>query len=330
MSKLQPGRDSRMRDHYLPTHLPRSALAPRYLGSWLLVLVLAIVGQLPLLLTRPVGALLGLLMMAANRKRREVVRINLELCFPNWSSRERARLARRHFIAAGQATLDLGLLVFGPRWRVRRALRIVGLEHLQEAHARGGRTIVLVPHMVGINFAGALFALHHPGVTMVKVQRNVVVDWILNRGRSRFGGKLISREQGLRPIIRHLRHGEAFHYSPDEDFGPKGSVFAPLFGVPRASLDTLGRLAGIANAVVLPCFVRVLPWGRGYEATFGAPLRDFPSGDAVADATTMNRALEAGIASMPEQYMWTLKIFRTRPDDSPSPYPATPHRSRRG
>jgi lauroyl/myristoyl acyltransferase len=294
------------------------------------VLLLAIAGQLPLWLTRPIGTTMGLLMMAANRKRRDVVRINLVLCFPDKTPAARARLARRHFIVAGQAFVDLGLLVFGPRWRVLRAVRLIGLEHLRAQLERGGRTILLVPHMVGMNFAGAVVVREHRGFTMMKLQRNPIVNWMLNRGRARFGGELISRHQGLRPVLRRLRRGQGFYYLPDEDFGPKQSVFAPFFGVPRATLPSLGRLAELADAAVLPFFVRLLPWGRGYEATVHPPLTGFPRGDAVADATAMNRALEAGIAAMPEQYMWTLKFFRTRPDGAPSPYPATPRRSRRG
>jgi lauroyl/myristoyl acyltransferase len=156
---------------------------------------------------------------------------------------------------------------------------------------------------------------------MMKLQRNPVVNWILNRGRLRFGGGLLSRDQGLRPVVRGLRAGLAFYYLPDEDFGPKQSVFVPFFGIPTATLPTLGRLAEMADAAVVPCFVRVLARARGYEVVLGAPLASFPSGDRLADAAAMNRAMEDGIRDMPEQYMWTLKLFKTRPDSAPAPYP---------
>ena len=53
-------------------------------------------------------------MMAANNKRRKIARINLELCFPRLSLRERERLLRRHFIVSGQSYFDLAYLAFGP------------------------------------------------------------------------------------------------------------------------------------------------------------------------------------------------------------------------
>jgi lauroyl/myristoyl acyltransferase len=50
------------------------------------------------------------------------------------------------------------------------------------------------------------------------------------------------------------------------------------------------------------------------------PLENFPSGDEIEDAARMNREIEAGVRAMPEQYMWTFKLFKTRPDDADSPY----------
>lgn len=300
--------------------LGRSAWRLRYLPSWLLVALLWVCAWLPLAVTRPLGAILGLAMMAANRKRRRIARINLALCFPAMSAAARERILRRHFMVSGQASLDLGLLVFGAKRRIVRLGRIRGLEAYRDLLRRGRNVILLVPHMVGMNFAGPILARLRPTFSMMKLQRNPVVNWILNRGRLRFGGGLLAREQGLRPVVRGLRAGLAFYYLPDEDFGPKQSVFVPFFGIPTATLPTLGRLAEMADAAVVPCFVRLLPRARGYEVVLKAPLPRFPTGDRVADAAAMNRALEDGIRDMPEQYMWTLKLFKTRPDNAPAPY----------
>ena len=155
---------------------------------------------------------------------------------------------------------------------------------------------------------------------MIKLQGNPVVNWLLNRGRMRFGCFLLSRTQGLRPVIRALKQGLVFMYSPDEDFGDRQSVFVPFFGVPTATLATLGRLAHLTNALVVPCFTRLLPGGRGYEVILKPPLEDFPNGDRTRDAARMNAVLEEGLRSMPEQYLWTFKLFKTRPGQAPSPY----------
>ncbi len=300
--------------------LGRKTLAPRWWPSWLLLLFLRLCALPPLRISRLLGAILGLLIYALNAKRRHIARVNLKLCFPDKSDAERAHLLRRHFMVKGQSYLDLGFLAWASAWRVRRATRIHGLEHLRGARQRGKNVILLAPHFLGMNFAASLLARAHPEFSMMKLQRNSVVNWLLNKGRMRFGLKLVARNQGLRPVVRTLKEGLAFYYLPDEDFGPRHSVFAPFFGVPTATLTTLGRLAELTDAAVIPCFVRLLPRGRGYEIMLKAPLANYPRGDKQDDAARMNRALEDGIRAHPEQYMWTFKFFKTRPHGTSSPY----------
>ncbi|MEK6771312.1 MAG: lysophospholipid acyltransferase family protein [Pseudomonadota bacterium] len=293
-------------------------LAPRHLGSWLLLGLLWLCAFLPFALTRGVGAALGAVMRAGNRKRREIARVNLGLCFPDLPEPERERMLRRHFRVSGQAYLDLGLLAFAPAWRVRAAVRIEGIEHYLEPLRSGRPVILLVPHTMGMNFTGALLAAEHPMFGLIKPVADPVMDWLLQRGRMRFGCVLYLKNFGLRQVVRALRERSTFYYLPDEDHGPRHSLFAPFFGVPTATLNTLGRLAHMAGAAAVPCFTRLT--GSGYVLRFEPALTGFPTGDDQRDAETMNRVLEQGLRDMPEQYMWTFKLFRTRPGGAPSPY----------
>jgi Kdo2-lipid IVA lauroyltransferase/acyltransferase len=317
--KPAPSRPARAIAFYAPA-LSRALFAPRYWGVWLGLALLRVLALAPLALSRSLGALLGLLMLASNAKRRRIARINLELCFPEHMARERERLLRRHFIVYGQSFTDLAHLAWSSRWRLRRMTRLHGIERYRELLKQKRHVILLVPHLVGMNLSGALLASEHPTFCIIKPLRNPVLDWFLHRARVRFGAAALTRDQGLRPAMLALKHGHTFHYSPDEDLGPKHSVFAPFFGVPAATLPTLGRITESADAVVIPCFVRLLSFARGYEVVLHAPLENFPSGDETQDAARMNRAFEAGIRDMPEQYLWTFKLFKTRPANAPSPY----------
>jgi KDO2-lipid IV(A) lauroyltransferase len=300
--------------------LSASHFAPRYWATWAVLLVLFLAAPLPLVLTRAVGGALGGLMLLINAKRRGIARVNLRMCFPELSDAARTGLLRRHFSAYGQSLSDIAHLAWSSRRRLQRMARWRGLETYRQFIARGRPVILLVPHLVGLNFSGALLGREHPTFCIVKPLRNEVLNWFLHRARTRFGASVLARHQGLRPAIRALKQGITFHYSPDEDLGPAHSVFVPFFGISTATLPTLGRLAALCEAVVIPCFARLLPWGRGYEITLGSPLQDFPSGSETDDAARMNRAIEDGVCAVPEQYLWTFKLFKTRPAGEPSPY----------
>jgi lipid A biosynthesis (KDO)2-(lauroyl)-lipid IVA acyltransferase len=310
--------DPRKINFYSPS-LERRHFAPRYWSTWFGLALMRVLALLPLFVTRSIGCVLGLLMYLGNAKRRRIARVNLQLCFPQQSVSERERLLRRHFCVYGQSFTDIAHLAWSSTSRLQRMMHWHGVERYRELLRQGRRVILLVPHWVGLNYSGAMLGREHATFCIIKPLRNEVMDWFLNRTRLRFGGGTLTRDQGLRPALHALKQGQTFHYSPDEDLGAEQSVFVPFFGVPAATLPTLGRIAQSADAVVIPTFVRVRRFG-GYDVILAEPMENYPTGDEIEDAARMNRAIEIGVREMPEQYMWTFKLFKTRPDHGASPY----------
>lgn len=324
----QPAPTSGDAKYYRP-RLGARTLSPRYWLTWVVLGLLRLCVWLPLGVTRLLGSALGTLFYALNAKRRRIARVNLRKCFPKLGGRARRRILRDHFIVMGQSYLDLGLLAWASESRLVEKIRVIGLERLNEFTSQNRGVILVAPHCVAMNIVGVALAKHCRFFSMVKAQRNQLINWLLNKGRARFGAVMLLRQAGLRPVIRRLNAGMVFYYLPDEDFGPKHSVFAPFFGVPTATLTTVGRLAKLSQAVVIPCFSRLLPGGRGYEITLAAPLEDFPTASRENDAARMNQVFERAIRGMPEQYMWTFKIFKSRPDNARPPYAVKDSRARR-
>ena len=64
------------------------------------------------------------------------------------------------------------------------------------------------------------------------------------------------------------------------------------------------------------CLFLVFAWRelKGYEFTVYPPLENFPVGDDLADATTVNKKIEAMISLKPEQYLWAHRRFKNRPE----------------
>ena len=300
----------------------RAYLMPAYWGVWLGVGLLRAVCLLPWPVRDALGALAGDAYRILSGKRRRIARINVAMCFPEMAAAARAQLVRRHFRVYAQCLLDFPLLWFGSPAKIRKLVRIIGLENYQVPHEQGRRTILLTAHFVALEFGAAAMSSRYPLLGMIKPLKNPLIDWFMAVGRKRFDprGRMLLREQGLRPVIREVQRGLGFYYLPDEDFGTQGSIFVPFLGTQVARLTTLGRLAQICDAVVIPCFTYRLPHGQGYEVRLGPALDAFPSGDLKADTRKMNAELEHHILRTPEQYMWTFKYFKTRPDGGPSPY----------
>jgi Kdo2-lipid IVA lauroyltransferase/acyltransferase len=222
-------------------------------------------------------------------ERRRVTRINLEKCFPHMPSPERERLARAAFKSFCRAFIERSVLWWGSPERIRQMVRLEDIEHLRAA---GPQAIVLAPHFAGLDAAGIRLSM---------------------RSRTRFQPHIVSRQQGLRKVLRWIKSGIPFYYLPDLDFGRKGTLFVPFFGVPAATAVGLSYIARSTGAVVVPCVARMLPEG-GYVARFYPAWTDFPSGDEATDARRMMAFIEERVLEMPEQYHWLHKRFKTRPE----------------
>ena len=104
------------------------------------------------------------------------------------------------------------------------------------------------------------------------------------------------------------------------NFRTKDVVFVPFFGVPTATITGLARLARLAGAAVVPCPTRMLPGGEGYVVEIGEPWPDYPTGDVEADTARINAWIESVVRTMPEQYYWVHRRFKTRPPGEKKPY----------
>lgn len=307
------------RAYHRPSFRP-CFLAPRFWPTWFALALLWLLRWLPWPVRSGIAFAFGAVARLSSRKRREIARVNLRLCYPQFSESEREQLLRRHFRYRARSVLDYGVLWWGSSRRIGKLVRIQGEEHLREPLAAGRAVILLTCHTLMLDYGAAALVRRYPGVGLVKPARNAVVDWVMQRGRQRFLSRVFARAQGLRPIIAGLREGAFFYYLPDEDLGDRNATFAPFFGVEAATLTTLGRLARITDAVVVPAHTRYLPGTGRYVQVLSPPLAQFPSGDPRTDAMRMNQEIEKLIALAPEQYMWTMRRFRTRPDGGPNPY----------
>ncbi|MEO5693331.1 MAG: lipid A biosynthesis acyltransferase [Usitatibacter sp.] len=290
----------------------------RSFGSQLGVFVLWLVHFLPLRWIGALGAGLGWLLYQFGRGR--VTRINLAIAFPQMTDEERRQLGLRHFRMLGRNALELSIMVWGSEQQLIDLVRVEEMHHLADAAAGGHPVIVFAPHFIGLNMGGIRIAHSFPGTASIySKQKNPVLDRIFLTARTRFGNPfLVSRQEGLRSVVRVIKTGKPFYFLPDMDFGIRDAIFSPFFGMATATITALPRIAKLTGARIVPVVSR--QEGDGYVARFYPAWENYPTGDVQADVDRMNAFIEERVREMPEQYFWAHKRFKTRPPGEPSPY----------
>lgn len=295
-------------------------LAPKYWLTWFGLGILRLCVFLPCRIQRKTGQALGRLVYKLMPKRRNIVETNIQLCFPHFSPEQQKQLVKRAFTATGMAVLEVAISWWADKKQIKQLHSVEGLEHLQTAIADNKRIILLASHFTTMELAGTFLGQHTDKLKVVyKYSHNPLFEYFLHHKRLNNCAGLL-QHKNLRDIIRSIKQGDVVWFSPDQDFGEKDSVFAPFMGVSTCTLVSPQRLAKITGAVIIPVFAKYNDSQNRYVLTIDPPLDNFPTGNDVADATTINAAIEKQIQRAPEQYLWIHRRFKSRPDGEADVY----------
>ncbi len=297
-----------------------SFIQPKYWLIWFGLMLFYLFSLLPLTVINAFGERLGDYAAKKNKKRFNFAKINISLCFPEKTEAEIDLMVMNHTRVHVRGLVHYGLIWWASVSRLDKLIDVEGFEQIGRLLEQKKNIILLTCHHAGLEFTGIALSRRYACSGPYKPMRNEVINWLIARGRARLGTIIYTRDQGFRPLIRDTRKGRLLIYLADEDLGTEASVFAPFFGVKKATISVLGRLTKSCDASVLPCIACYDEQRLKYVVKLLPQLETFPSGDDVADATTMNAAVEAMIEQCPEQYFWIMRLFQTRPEGEASLY----------
>lgn len=252
-------------------------------------------------------------------RRRKIALTNLRLCFPEWSEQKRVETAKGVFRNLIRAALDHSVLAKGSKDQVLDMVKFEGKEQF-EALCKTEKVIIVAPHFVGLDAGGVAMNTIVRGASLYQTQSNPVWDKWAFEARKRFSDPVLipKSNSAMKEVIRALRASLPFYYLPDMDHGARNSVFVPFFGVQAATLPMVSKLAKLTGTKVIWGIAETTP--EGYIMHLSKPLENFPTNDATADTLRLNQELEQFILKHPDQYLWTHRRFKTRPEGEPSVY----------
>lgn len=296
--------------------MSKSLWAPHYWPARLGLVLARALTRLPLPAQLWLGRRLGDLTYFVVTERRRVARINIRLCFPEYTERQRHQLTRETFQAAGMGLMETFYAWWGEAERLRPVVQVDGLEHLERARAGGG-VILLSAHFTALELGLRLLSLHVPITAMYRPHGNLMVNQAIRRGRqSHTHGDVIAKDD-VRGLLRALRAGRVIWYGPDQGVQRGAGLPVPFFGHPAITTTATPRLAKVTRAPVLPFFTLRTENPPGYRLLIQPPLDDFPGDDEAQDTARVNRVLEDIIRQAPEQYFWLHKRFKRMPGGDP-------------
>ncbi|EKT57511.1 lauroyl-Kdo(2)-lipid IV(A) myristoyltransferase [Providencia sneebia] len=305
---------------YVPT-FHKSYLHPKYWGVWLGAGLLAILAYIPVKIRDPILAKMGKWVGRVAKSARRRAKINLLYCFPELTEQERDQLTDKMFEMAPQSFVMLAELCLRGADKTLARTHWHNEEIIEQLKLQGSNVIFMVPHGWAVDAPAMLLAAKGQKMAaMFHHQKNPVADFLWNKARHHFGGRLHSREAGIKPFIASIRQGYWGFYLPDQDHGEEHSEFVDFFATYKATLPAVGRLMKVCKAKIVPLFPVYDHHTHELHIYIREPMDDIDGKDDSYIARRMNEELEHLVAPNPEQYTWILKLLKTRKGDEIEPY----------
>lgn len=297
-----------------------SLLHPRNWLTWLGLAILWLMVQLPYPVLHTIGSSLGRAARPFLKRREKIAARNIALCFPEMSEADKETLIEQNFVSLGMGLIETGMAWFWSDERVKKWFDVEGYANLTNALAENRGVMVVGVHFMSLELGGRAMGLCRPMMATYRRHNSPLMEWVQTRGRLRSNKAMIDR-RNLRGLVHALKAGEAVWFAPDQDYGPKGSTFAPFFSVPQAATTNGTRvLSRLSGAGLLTITMVRKANRRGYSLHISESITDYPNDDELAAASYMNKVIEKEILRAPEQYLWVHRRFKTRPVGEASLY----------
>src|SRR5688572_28285331 len=262
---------------------------------------------------------LGTLLYRVDRKHRDRALANLRCSFPDMSTRQRERLARR----SQQELVMLAVeVLFTTRLiRIDTWAKYVELNNFREVVGlllrRDQGLIMLTGHYGNWEILGYLLATLGFNTTSVArpLDNPYINDWLLGV-RERQGQRIIAKTGATNEVIDVLSRNGAVGFIADQNAGSKG-IFVDFFGRKASTYKSIGLIAMQYEVPVVVGYAR----RDGARFHFKVGVQDIihpadwkEQPDPLRYITQRyTKAIEDMVRAEPGQYLWVHRRWKTRP-----------------
>jgi len=252
------------------------------------------------------------------RIRRNVVRDNLKLAFPEMSPTERREVARgmwEHLLLMVVEIAHANRVIHKTTWR--RHLRIHGMEDAVRLLWLDRPKVILSGHYGNFEIAAYLFGLF--GFQLFSVAReldNPLLDRFVTEFRESRGQRILPKKGSAPDVAIVLEENGAIGLLGDQAAGPKG-CWVEFFGRPATVHKAIGVFSLSSQAPVLVCSATrrggLFDFDLRLEGTADPAAGGAETADLKALSQWYTTLLEEAIRREPAQYWWVHRRWRNRP-----------------
>lgn len=279
--------------------------------------VLWIISRLPWRIFYTFSSLIFIVIYYIVRYRRKTVTANLQLVFPEKTTREINRIRKKFYQHMCDIFLEMIKSMSISNDEMIRRYKVTNPELLEELEAKNKNIMVLMAHYASYEWSNVVdIQTNFQAVGIYKRITNKYFDRLVHRIRARFGSRVVDSKSAMKVITKDQTKDGLYMYGLVSDQSPKlrnANYWTDFMGVKVPAFvggEVLAKRLGLNTY-----YLKVEKVKRGfYEATF-VPICENPeSRDPEKLFTTKKylKIVEQQIKAKPEYYLWTHKRWKHR------------------
>ena len=286
--------------------------------EYLIYLILKFLNILPQSIQYLIGKGIGKIFYKRFNERREIARWNLKKCFPEKNEKEIGLILKQSFERVGESLFEFLNAFWAPDKKLKKLIiNFDEIKSIVEGFDKSKGKLLLFMHTPNLDLVVRTASLFMPVSGMARTQNNKIIDNLFKASRKKFTERIFNPSEILE-LLNFLKNGKACLYAPDQDYGYKSSIFVDFFGHKALTVKFPYLASKRANCDVYLFSLKK----RGLQYSAALEKINLKKENVEEDLNTINSKIENYIRSNPENYLWSHRRFKNRPEGEAPFYPA--------
>jgi Kdo2-lipid IVA lauroyltransferase/acyltransferase len=274
--------------------------------------VILFVGWISIHLSRKsrtsLGKFVGSILRLLSPKRQSITLDNIKRAFPEKDFKWQRQVMYGSYHNLGITMVELLALKSMDDNEIKEYIKYTNIEMINELHQQGRGVILLSGHFGNwelLAYSAGLFS-GLPVMIIVKPQKNIIADKILNSYRTQRGNSVVSMYNAAFTIFKTLKKGGVVALLADQSATKDKDIYVDFFGIPAATYESPAELALKLDVPIIMGFSV-----RQNDGTYLVNLEQIKHDDLQhnkEDVIELTRrhvaALENAIRANPDHWAW--------------------------
>jgi len=241
-------------------------------------------------------------------KRNKFSKKNIDLCFPEFSVKDRKKLHKSNVIASAKIIFDSGISWFWSDKKINKLIKyeIRGLDKLLEDQKNNNGILLFFKHSLHLELDARLIGMNAEIYGVERVHNSKTFDSIQKAGRLKSIKDICDKNNPLK-FIRWLKNGRTVLYATDQDYGINQSDIVNFFNQPAATISAPLKI--ITTTKCKTYFMNSFMEKEKYILEIDDLKLDQSS--EINFSKDLNLYIEKKIRDNPAEYLWQHRRFKS-------------------